>query len=49
MTDLCNSSRNWRAPGMRPAPLAPRAWRIDGDRAVGIACVAVIVAALMLI
>jgi len=56
MSDLCNTSKYWRGPGSRPAPLArrlaplaPRAWRLDGDSLVGIACVAIIVAALLLL
>ena len=49
MTDLCNTSKHWRGAGSRPAPLAPRAWRLDGDSLVGIACVAIIVAALLLL
>ena len=49
MTDLCNTSKHWRGPGSRPAPQAPRAWCPDGDRLVGIACVAIIVVALLLV
>ena len=49
MTDLCNSTKHWRDSGSCRAPLTPRAWRLDGDRLVGIACVAIIVVALMLL